>query len=274
MVLLYCMKACLLLLLSGTLLSGNIWAQDEQWDAYMSSWNGKPESILVDMAQMTTAPNKLMPWLVITGPVVEDCGGKDGIPTPAVLNEMEKILDATSSMLSGATARKLVGTVTRNCTRLNYYYVRDTMAVRHAINRLYTNTFAGYKYELKIKHDPDWKIYRSFLYPDSATQSWMACVKQLSAIRETNPMGTKQTVFFDLFFPNAAARNEFAMAAERVGYKKEGETVVQGIAPLYEITLSRITTLSVDSLLADEALLKNVAAPVAGHFRNWHIGHK
>jgi hypothetical protein len=186
---------------------------------------------------------------------------------------MEKVLDATTSMLSGATARRLVGTVTRNCTRLNYYYVRDTMAVRHALNRMYTNTFAGHQYELKIKHDPDWKIYRTFLYPDSATQSWMACVKQLSAIQDTNIIGSKQMVFFDLFFPNAESRNEFGIVAERAGYKKERETIVQGVAPLYEITLSRTTTVSVDSLLASEALLRTIASPVAGHYRNWHINH-
>jgi hypothetical protein len=265
------MKLRFALLHIGIFSFGGIWAQEEHWDAYMSSWNGMPESILVDMAQMTTAPNKLMPWLVITGPIVADCGGKDGIPNATVLNEMEKVLDATTNMLSGATARRLVGTVTRNCTRLNYYYVRDTMVVRQAINRMYTNTFAGHQYELKIKHDPDWKIYRTFLYPDSAMQSWMACVKQLSAIRDTNTIGSKQTVFYDLIFPNAAARNEFALAAERVGYRKESEAVVQGVAPVYEITVSRTTTVSVDSLLANEALLRNIASPVAGHYRNWHI---
>lgn len=271
MTLLYIMNIRVLLFLSGLFTTVSCIAQEEHWDAYMSVWNGKPESIMVDMAQMPTSPNKLLPWLVITGPVFDECGGKDGIPNETIMNEMEKVLDATGNMLSGATVRKLLGTVTRNCTRLNYYYVRDTAAVRHAINRMYTNTYAGYKYELKIKQDPDWKIYRTFLYPDSATQCWMACVKQIAALGASKDvLASNQNIFYTLFFPNAAARSEFEMMVEMHGYKTQKTSVVQGITPLFEIEIARNTKISIDSILANEDRLKALARQYNGHYKGWN----
>ena len=43
-------------------------AQQEQWDTYMAKFAGKPGSIMVDLGLQEKAPDKLYPFLVITGP--------------------------------------------------------------------------------------------------------------------------------------------------------------------------------------------------------------
>src|SRR6185369_11842314 len=101
---------------------------------------------------MATAPDKLLPFLVVTGPRANNCTNPSGMPGADEINTLEDILSATDDFLTGVTAKKLAGTFTYNCERLNYYYVRDTVAVRNAIARMYNKSFKGYKYTVKIKH--------------------------------------------------------------------------------------------------------------------------
>ena len=219
--------ATLALLLSCSLHSTNTSAQTELWDTYMSRFGDRPASILVDMGLILTAPDVRYPYLVITGPKALH-SDKNGIPVKEEIASLEDILDATGNFLTGLTAKKLAGTLTYNGQRNNYYYVRDTMGIRNAIMRMYTRNFKDYKFALTIKYDPQWLMYRTFLYPSNETQNWMDNNKIITQMLQNGDSLTKpRNITFAACFNADSSRNAFTTFITNSGYTVDKDHTVK-----------------------------------------------
>ncbi len=271
--LLYIMK--FLRLFTGcSLLAAASHAQTENWDTYMARMGGKPASVLVDMGLMSNAPDKLLPYLLVTGPRLDKCG-PTGIPDTAEIARMEKILDLTGAFLSGVTAKKLAGTLTYNCERVNYYYIKDTIAVRNALNRMYTTHYPTYKYSLKIKHEPLWQTYRAFLYPDSMAAAWISTNKAILTMMDKgdNP-DVPRDIEHTIFFKTDSTRKAMIAHARQHRYKVARVYDAPTVAFPYELTLSRFGAMVMDSIMAMESELRTVAKPLQGYYKGWDATRK
>lgn len=220
--LLYCVKYYLffstLVFLAFT---SSAFAQNENWDTYLATFGDKQGSVLVDMELINKAPDKKLPFLVITGPHAQLCN-KKGMPAADELNTLEEILNATDNFITGVTAKTLAGTFMFNCNRLNYYYVRDTTDVRNAIGRMYKRSFNGYKYTINIKYDPDWITYRTFLYPSEETKNWMDNSKVIASLRASgDSLKQKRDIKYLFRFADDTARGAFQSFAQSKGYKAD-----------------------------------------------------
>lgn len=245
-------------------------AQTEQWDTYMARLGGKPASVLVDMGAMSNAPENLLPYLVVTGPKTKHCNKKTGLPETAEIEKMEQVLEVTTAFLTGVTARKLTGTLTYNCERLNYYYVQDTFAVRNALVRMYTKNYPGYEYTIKIKHEPQWLTYRTFLYPDSVAAAWMSDNKQLTAMLQGGDnLSQPRDVIHTLYFTSDTGRTAFIRQAEKMGYTLEKTFDAGTVALPYELTIKRNATVKMENITAMEAELKEAAKTYNGYYKKW-----
>src|SRR3954464_12246174 len=91
-----------------SLLFCSVSGQTEQWDTYVAKFGGRPGSVMVDMGLYETAPDTRYPYLVITGPRSLKCD-KNGMPGKEEISQLEDILGATTTFLSGATAKVLAG---------------------------------------------------------------------------------------------------------------------------------------------------------------------
>jgi hypothetical protein len=246
-------------------------AQQENWDTYMARYGSKPGSVMVDMALAAKAPDKLLPFLVIVGPKARDCHNPQGIPDTAEINELENILNVTGSFLSGATAKKLAGTFTYNCERLNYYYVRDTTAVRSAISRIYAQHYPLYSYTLKVKHDPLWITYRTFLYPDSAATEWMATDKELlTMLQAGDNLSLPRPITHNLLFTSDTGRSSFALYASQHRYTITSTKNANTTSLPYEIKVSRYGYPVMDSLMSMKSELTQAAKKYRGYYEGWN----
>ncbi len=245
-------------------------AQQENWDTYMAKFGAKPGSVLVDMGLVSSAPLKLYPYIVVTGPKAKICNEANGIPDNESINKLETILNVTSGILSGATPKKLVGTFTYNCERLNYYYVKDTTAVRNAITRMYANHYSDIEYTIKIKPDPLWVTYRTFLFPDSTAQSWMSINKQLiTMLQDGDNLATKRPIAHTLYFMTDSGRNAFNQFAERNGYKVTDVNDAKDVALSFECTVARESYVISDSIMVMQSELKPMAKKLKGYYKGW-----
>lgn len=232
----------------------------------MAKIGAKPASVLVDMGLYPVAPLKLFPYLVVTGPHAKKCDG-NGLPSSAEIDSLERVLGATTAMLSGATAKKLLGTLTYNCERVNYYYVQDTVAVRRAINRMYENHLADYSYSLKIKYDPQWEVYRNFLYPDSAAKVWMSTNSQLSILMAHDADVTQpRNVSYTFAFPSAVNCSKFIDSVKARNYTTGTMFRKQDMGLEYRIDIFRQNSLRMDSIHANRSELQTLATPLNGFF--------
>lgn len=245
-------------------------AQPEQWDTYMTQLGGKPASILVDMAQVVNAPDKLLPYLVVTGPRSARCNSKTRLPEPEEINKMEQVLELTSAFLTGVTARKLTGTLTYNCERLNYYYVKDTFAVRTALMRMYAKNYPDYEYSVKIKYEPQWITYRTFLYPDSGAVAWINTNKQMSAMLQSGDDLTQpRDILHTVYFTSDSGRAAFLKQTKEMGYALDKSFEAGTVALPFELTIKRKGKVIMDSLMNMEHQLADLAKVHNGYYKKW-----
>lgn len=245
-------------------------AQSERWDTYMARLGSKPASVLVDMDAARSAPDKLMPYLVVTGPKAAKCPGKTGIPDTGDIARMERILDLTTAFMSGVTAKKLVGTLTYNCERLNYYYVKDTTAVRNALIRLYANNYPSWEYTLKIKPEPQWATYRTFLYPDSAALSWMGNNRQMTAMLEAgDDLLSPRPILHTVYFKTDSGRSSFLKYATLQGFAMHTRHDAPTTALPYELVVQHTGRVIMDSVMAQQAILSVASKQYEGYYKGW-----
>lgn len=235
----------------------------------MGKYDDKPGSVLVNMALMANSPDKKYPYLVITGPRAQHCN-KMGIPEINDITKLEDILDAATNFITGVTAKVLAGTFTYKCDRLNYYYVKDTMGIRAALGRMYSRSYPDYKYSVKIKHDPEWITYRTFLYPDSASVRWMKYSKIITGMAAKGDSLTKpRNINFEVYFRSDTDRMAFADFAREKGYKADTSVSSQSTAAPYEIIVAKYGMVKMETILADEDELIPVIKKHRGYYNGW-----
>lgn len=242
-------------------------AQQEHWDTYIANFDGKAGSVLVDMGLQPTAPDKRYPYLVITGPRTENCSPQ-GLPYKEDIPVMEGMLDATTIFLTGITAKVLAGTLTYNCERVNYYYVKDTMGIRNAIGRMYERSYRDHSYVIKIKPDPEWKTYRTFLYPDEQTQIWMENNRLITEMKERgDSLTTERFIRFNVSFKSAPERDAFLKFAEAEGYSVERLPVMN--LSTYAATISRYGFVKMDYVNPLVSKIKAELIKYNGTYNGW-----
>lgn len=237
----------------------------------MAKVDGKPASIMVDLGLLDKAPDQRLRYLLVTGPVAKKCN-TDGLPPADEINRLEEMLNATDEFILGVTPRTLVGTFTANCERLNYYYVRDTISLRYAIARMYNKSFKDYQYAISIRPDPEWKAYRTFLYPNDETFNWIENNKILSQLIEQKVDLTQaKNINFILYFKTENDRKDFMLDMHNRGYDvkellnvKDGE-YHYGIKIIKYDNLKSVTINAITLEVKDEAKKHN------GLYNQWSI---
>jgi hypothetical protein len=244
-------------------------AQDEQWDTYMVRMGKMPASVLVDMALVGSAPDKKFPYLVITGPKTKNCD-THGLPDHEEISLLETILDASGNFLTGVTPKVLVGTVTKNCERVNYYYVKDTIGIRNALNRLYTHSYPTYAYVIGIKYDPEWMTYRKNLYPDEDTRNWMENDKVIMAmLKQGDSLAGKRNINFDISFHSDTDRAAFIVYAKAKGFNtREAINATATNAP-YQVMVYTYNSVKSEVINPMALDLKNEAKRRRGIYNGW-----
>jgi uncharacterized protein (TIGR01619 family) len=155
--------------------------QEDNWDAYLADYAGKPGSTLVNLSLYERAPVSSHTFILVTGVKYVNCT-PDGFPVDKEFDNLYKISNALSERLNVLTRPIMAGTFTFECERLDYYYLPDTTGIRSAISALYEEKFSAYNFTINIKKDQEWKGYFTFLYPNEVTQEYMANQKVLTAL--------------------------------------------------------------------------------------------
>lgn len=243
--------------------------QTERWDTYMAKMGNMPASVLVNLGLIEIAPDRRFPFLVITGPKTKNCTTM-GLPDKEEIGVLEEILTATGNFITGVTPKVLAGTVTRNCERLNYYYVKDTTGIRTALNRMYTRSFKNYAYVIGVKADPDWNSYRNFLFPDEETRNWMENDRILTAMLQAgDSLKGERQIDFLLSFRSDSDRSGLGKFAISRGYTVTNSTgnTVPG-AP-FEVVVAERSVLKTDSINRRSMELKMSARNHNGYYDGW-----
>jgi hypothetical protein len=139
-----------------------------QWWTYLAQYDQRPGSIIVDLSLRKSAPMAGYPHLVITASTYASEGRK-GLPDPADLGRLDALEARVVATLAKKTAIVWAGSFTYDSERVQYVYVQDTTGIEGALEALYREACPHCKTRVKIKDDPDWTAYRTFLFPNAET---------------------------------------------------------------------------------------------------------
>ena len=235
----------------------------------MAKFGNKPGSVMVDLALIETAPDKLYPNLVITGPLAHSCNSQ-GLPDKEEIDQLEEILAATGNFLTGVTPKVLAGTFTYDCKRVNYYYVKDTAGVRNALGRMYNRSYKDYNYTITIRHDPEWISYRTFLYPSADTRNWMENDKIITKMMQRGDSLSKpRNINFDLYFKTDTDRNALVLYAKSKGYTTDASMTSKSTAAPFEVIVSKYGPVKMETINDMTEELKRETRKHHGLYNGW-----
>jgi len=244
--------------------------QDDNWETYMAEVAKKPASVLVNLALYDRSPDRRLPYLLITGPKSKKCMG-NGLPEKDEIPKLEEILDAADAFITGITPKILAGTFTYNCERVNYYYVKDTLGLDLAITRLYKRSFDGYSYIFKIKTDPDWGVYRDFLYPTEENFTWIENNKIITKlIAEGDDLSKTRDINFVLLFKTEAERKSFIDFAHRRDYRIDELNYIKNADMPYRLKMSRSDAIKPDVIADLTNEIKKEAKKHNAQYEAWN----
>jgi hypothetical protein len=243
--------------------------QDENWVNYLAQIERKPASILVDLAMYDKSPNRLLPYLLIAGPKSKHCDA-NGIPDKGEIPALEEILHAESLFITGVTPKALVGTLTYNCERLNYYYIKDTAGLKVAIARLYNRSYKDYDYVCKLKPDPDWSDYRNFLYPSEENFTWIENNKIITdLIMQGDSLTKPRAIRFILLFKAEQDRKTFMDIVHKRGYNVDELNYIKKAENPYCLRISRFDKIEPDMIEEMTTEIKADAKKNNGIYEGW-----
>ena len=246
-----------------------VYAQTENWDSYLSTINDKPASLLVDMGLYTTAPDQRYPFVVISGPQAQNTK-KNGIPNKQEITDLEQMLTVTGSFIAGVTVSVLAGTFTYNNQRLNYYYVKDTAGVRNAILRMYNRNFKGYEFVLRMKYDPQWLNYLTFLYPTEATQNQMENNKIITRMLESgDSLVQKRNINFAVCFNSDTAWAAFTLFIRNNQFTLQKTPTIKNAPFPLCLIFSQYNSIKPDSITLMTTAIKKEVKRHSGIYNGW-----
>jgi len=243
--------------------------QGEKWDVYMANYEKGAGSTVLDMAFKAKAPLKEYPFLLITGVKVNDCG-PDGLPTKKAFDELYKISDKIKSIMDGSFPNKLVGTFTYQCERVDYYYLTDTTKVREQLDLAYDNNFPKSDKIIKLQKDSKWDAYISFLYPNDETLEYMSNQKVIFNLTDAGDKLTKpRKVDHWLYFKTSTDRDKFAAFIVQKKYKIESKNISEKSNLKYQLQISRIDLVDLESITKITLELRKKALEFNGDYDGW-----
>lgn len=234
----------------------------------MARYPKGPGSTMLNMQLKREAPLKAFPYLLKTGVAFKDCTD-EGMPTQAMFSTLYIIADSVKSVLAGRSTIP-AGTFTYQCSRYDYYYVKDTVGIREQLNAMYAKSFPGYEPLVMLREDKDWEAYLQFLYPNDETLEYMSNQKVVAKLIEAGDQlqQARQTDHW-IYFATEKDRECFIAYAQKNGFKIEGKEKVGNVLQPYKLQISRADKVDLVSISKLTIVLRKEASKCGGQYDGW-----
>jgi Family of unknown function (DUF695)/Regulator of ribonuclease activity B len=245
------------------------YAQEENWDVYLSKHEKGVASTMLNMALNKTAPQKNFPYVLITGVKFKDCTA-DGMPTKKEFDSLYVISDTAKAVITRSTLQIPAGTFTYQCERKDYYYVNDTTDLRALLLQAYQTRFPDYEPYVSIKADKAWDAYLKFLYPNEETQEYMKNEKVVTQLLNAgDKLEQERPISHWIYFSTEADRKRFSAYAISKGFKIMVKSKVDRPAGPLQLQIARVDKVQVANITRITLELTRQAKKCLGDYDGW-----
>lgn len=240
-----------------------------QWDQYMATWEGKEGAVVLNMTWGEIAPVEELPFVTIVSFPSYQCD-ESGFPRP---EEYERIDSLSSGIVKAATQSREshhLATMNYDCQIKEFFYSRDTTNLRNDLLMYPVISIMLQKPKIEILHDPEWKVYRFFLYPDKYLTESMSNGRVIQEILEPgeNPRHLRRLTH-RAYFTAEQERNKFRVFILEQGFRIEDESRSENRDHPFLIVFSRRDQLLVDPITDITIRLAEKAESLSGVYDGW-----
>ena len=191
----------------------------EDWNFYLCNVDDKRGSIFLDLALHGEAPMFAFGQLGYAHLFMRQAR-PDGLSSQEEFDTLSLIGDALEQALKGISGR-YAGRLTTDGFRTFYFYTANASSFETAFASV-MKRFPDYEFETGHRDDPDWSIYRDFLYPSSGDLKRMRNRDVLEVLRgHGDRPQLPRLIDHWAYFPNADAAESYAQWLRDEGFTAE-----------------------------------------------------
>jgi len=180
----------------------------EAWDTYVFPLNGRPVSVMLNMALKERATGLNRPYAVIlrTKYPDVDASGFPGALDRFTLDTLENELEETIRESNGGI---YAGRFTQRGLREFYFYVLDTVEVITRCARVMAS-YPRFSWLARTVFDRNWSNYMEVLYPSAPELEKMENMKMIATLQKKgDDLGRIRRIEHTLYFRVAGSRRSF-----------------------------------------------------------------
>jgi hypothetical protein len=123
---------------------------------------------------------------------------------------------------------------------------------------------------ITLKNDVGWEAYLTFLYPNEETYDFMTNEKViLHLTKEGDDLSEPRQVDHWLYFQSEVDRDKFISYALKEKYKIESKKIVPNTKLKYQLQISRIDNVGINSISKITLELRKKAKDLNGEYDGW-----
>ena len=186
------------------------------------------------------------------------------------LKKLYRIKDAIYDKMQSVVDSKYVGSFMYDGSRFEYYYVKDASDVESYIDKLFRNEFRGEKYEVFIKDDPSWDLYRNFLYPNDEIKNFMSNRDTVIQLKNAgDDVETPRKIDHYAVFTSQNDMNLFAAEVEKLSFTIDEKKQTSNKDFPHEIKFSRENSTTLENVMKFTTQLIELTKKYNGNYEGW-----
>lgn len=232
------------------------------WSSYFARLEGEPISVAVDLELSSRAPLAAKPaaYTVAVALREPDEHGMTGESEYRVLQQIEEEL--SSALLPHGIIE--VGRVTGRGMRTFHYYGPPLGNLAELVDDV-MNFHAEYKFRALEAEDPEWSVYKSYLYPDDHQLAFANDMKALQALLDAGDNFERlRPIEHTITFADANQRDMFAESVRGRNFQVAIEN-----EPIRAVRASKIDTIDPFKITDMRTALTTLAEEFGGVYSGW-----
>ena len=186
------------------------------------------------------------------------------------LKKLYKIKDAIYDKMKSVSESHYVGSFMFEGSRFEYYYVKDATDIERHIDKLFKDKFRGEKYDVYIKSDVAWDLYKNFLYPNDEIKNFMSNRDTVIQLKNAgDDVVTPRKIEHYATFASINDMNVFVAEIEKLGYTVDSKKIIDNEKLPHELKFYRDNSTTLENVMKFTTELIQLAEDQYGSYDGW-----
>lgn len=240
---------------------------NDDWDFYLCQVESNPASIMLDMGIYGQTPMSMLPDMAYLRLYLQKPAAS-GMTTSEEAQALYP-LDDIFTEAADQDGAIYVGRVTTGGFRDFVFYAPNGAAFEQEIASR-ANTLVGYNFETGSRPDPEWTVYRNYLYPSKRMQQTMKNRGVYDALEKRgDPLTASREVDHWAYFPTSFARATFIQNSMKNGFRVRNMLEPDSQGDDFGVTIFRQDVPAPDELDDVILILFDLAQEAGGRYDGW-----